>query len=310
VILTVTLNPMLDKTIHVTSIRKGEIERASSMEMIVGGKGVNVSRQLHRWGQPTLATGFLGGEIGSLLDRLLEGEGIPHDFVHIKSMTREGLTFLDAGKVMTCVFEPPAKPTREEADTLVEHAVALSARCQWVVCSGSSPGAEADDVFRRIIAGAAAHGVRSVVDSYGEVFRRAVQSMPTLVKMNRDEFAGNYGRKLIGEREMAAAAEDLVARGATWAIITDGSRPLYAASAANVWRITPPPITSVNPTGSGDTVVAGVLHGLAAGWSFDRALACGVSAGALNASMWAVASVPFEDVRSLMSAVRVEKAQE
>jgi tagatose 6-phosphate kinase len=306
VILTVTLNPMLDKTIHVTSIRNGEIERASSMEMIVGGKGVNVSRQLHRWGQPTLATGFLGGEIGSLLDRLLEEEGIPHDFIHIKAMTREGLTFLDAGKVMTSVFEPPAKPTRAEADTLVEHAVALSGQCQWVVCSGSSPGAEADDVFRRVIAGAAAHGVRSVVDSYGEVFRLAVQSTPTLVKMNRDEFAGNFGRRLPGDREMATAVEELIARGATWAILTDGSRPLFAASATNVWRVTPPSIRSVNPTGSGDTVVAGVLHGLAAGWSFDRALACGVAAGALNASMWAVASVPFEDVRSLLSAVRVE----
>jgi 1-phosphofructokinase family hexose kinase len=306
-ILTVTLNPMLDKTIHVSSIRKGAIERASSIEMIVGGKGVNVSRQLHRWQQPTLATGFFGGEIGSLLDRLMDEEDLPHNFGHIQAMTREGLTFLDAEHEMTCVFEPPAEPTRQEADQFAQHATGLAAQCDWVVCSGSSPGVEADDLFRRIIAGAATHGVRSVVDSYGTVFQRAVQATPTIVKMNRDECAGTTGKTLTSERDIIAAVEDFVAGGATWAILTDGSRPLYAASATDVWRLTPPAINSVNPTGSGDALVAGLLYGLMQHWSFDRALACGVAAGALNASMWSVATCALDDVLSLMPGIRIEK---
>ena len=69
-ITTVTLNPMLDKTVSVDAIRRGAVSRASAVSMIVGGKGVNVSRQLHALGEPTVATGFVGGEVGSILERL------------------------------------------------------------------------------------------------------------------------------------------------------------------------------------------------------------------------------------------------
>jgi 1-phosphofructokinase family hexose kinase len=306
-VLTVTLNPMLDKTIHVSDIRKGKIERASAMEMVVGGKGVNVSRQLHRWGQNTVATGFFGGEIGSLLERLLDGEGIPHDFVRIRAMTREGLTFLDEHQLMTCVFEPAAVPTREEAEQLVERALGLAERSEWVVCSGSSPGAAADDVFARIISGATSNGVRTILDSYGPVCRAALEAQPTIVKMNREEYEHTLGMKLTGDAPIVTVMEDVIARGSTWAIVTDGARFVYAASSNDVWRLTPPGITPVNPTGSGDSMVAGVLYGLKQSWSFDRALQCGVAAGALNASRWEVAVSPLEDVLRLTPAVRVER---
>ncbi len=92
-ITTVTLNPMLDKTVYVDTIQHGKVHRASRMEMVVGGKGVNVSRQLTRLGMKTTATGFLGGEVGTLIEKLLDAEGIACDFVRVASMTREGVTY-------------------------------------------------------------------------------------------------------------------------------------------------------------------------------------------------------------------------
>ena len=142
-ITTVTLNPMLDKTVSVDGVRRGAVSRASGVSMVVGGKGVNVSRQLRRLGEETVATGFVGGEIGSMLERLLDGEGIPHSFVRIAGMTREGVTYLEPDGTMTSVFEPPGRVTAPEAEHLLEECRALAGNSDWVVCSGSSPSPEA-----------------------------------------------------------------------------------------------------------------------------------------------------------------------
>src|SRR5512133_1492150 len=115
-ITTVTLNPMLDKTVYVEAVRPGKIVRASRVECIVGGKGINVSRQLHHLGSDTIATGFAGGEIGAILDRLLSEEGISHGFVRVAGMTREGVTYRDKNNVQTSIFEPPHHVTADEAD--------------------------------------------------------------------------------------------------------------------------------------------------------------------------------------------------
>ena len=125
-ITTVTLNPMLDKTVAVDSLRRGAVSRASGVSTIVGGKGVNVSRQLSRLGEETVATGFIGGEIGSILERLLDGEKIPHRFIRIAGMTREGVTYLEPEGTMTSVFEPPHSVTLAEAGRLLEECRALA----------------------------------------------------------------------------------------------------------------------------------------------------------------------------------------
>ena len=125
-ITTVTLNPMLDKTVAVDSLRRGAVSRASEVSTIVGGKGVNVSRQLSRLGEETVATGFIGGEIGSILERLLDGEKIPHRFIRIAGMTREGVTYLEPEGTMTSVFEPPHSVTLAEAGRLLEECRALA----------------------------------------------------------------------------------------------------------------------------------------------------------------------------------------
>src|SRR5512133_848275 len=181
-ITTVTLNPMLDKTVYVEAVRPGKIVRASRVECIVGGKGINVSRQLHHLGSDTLATGFAGGEIGTLIDRLLNEEGLSHGFIPVAGMTREGVTYRDANNVQTSIFEPPHAVTAAEADSLLSLCRSLIRKSSWVVCSGSSPSPEADGLFRDILTMTREAGIPSVLDSYGAAFRIALPAMPVLIK--------------------------------------------------------------------------------------------------------------------------------
>ena len=302
-ITTVTLNPMLDKTVYVDSILKGRIQRASRVESAVGGKGVNVSRQLKMLGCNTRATGFLGGEIGTMLERLLSLEGIQHDFVRIAGVTREGITYREADGSVTAVFEPPHGVSRDDAGRLVEHCRRLIDQSTWVVFSGSSPCAEADDVYSDLVSYARDNNVHTVVDSYGKAFREAMEAVPTFVKLNKDEYEQTFGKKLERESDYRPALEVFVTRGINYCVITDGNRPLYAASEEGEWKLVPPEVTTINSTGSGDSMIAGLIYGLGKGWGFERCLTFGAAAGAANAQKWQVANSSLEEITVLESKV-------
>jgi len=307
-ITTVTLNPMLDKTVTVEAVTRGAISRATGVSMIVGGKGVNVSRQLRSLGEETVATGFIGGEIGSLLERLLDGEGIPHRFVRIAGMTREGVTYLEPGGTMTSVFEPPGAVTAEEAERLLEECRALAGKSDWVVCSGSSPSPGADDLFRTVVADCRSRGVPVVLDTYGGPLARGLESRPDLLKPNREEYEKTFGTRLQGESDMVRAARHLIALGVRYSLITDGARPFAAADGHGAWIVTPPRVQAVDPTGSGDSMIAGILYGLRQSWPFADCLRFGAASGAANARVREVARASKTDIMSLLGDVAVKPA--
>jgi 1-phosphofructokinase family hexose kinase len=306
-IATVTLNPMLDKTVSVDSLRRGGIHRAHRTGLVVGGKGVNVSRQLVRLGRETIATGFLGGEIGLLLERLLTGEGIPHGFVRIGSMTREGVTYLQPDGSMTAVFEPPHQVVRAEAERLLQKCRRITRRGSWIVCSGSSPDRRTDRLYAKILEDAGRRGVETVLDSYGPALLRGLRSRPTLVKVNREEYEKSFRVSLRGAPGMRAALRRILSLGVRYAVITQGARPAYAAFRERIWRVTPPRVATVNSTGSGDSMLAALLFGLTGGWSFARSLRFGAAAGAANAGRWEVAASSRSAISALVQKVLLEE---
>jgi 1-phosphofructokinase family hexose kinase len=304
---TVTLNPMLDKTVTVDAVRRGAITRGTNVRTIVGGKGVNVARQLHRLGEQALAVTFAGGETGSMMERLLTEEGLPHRCVRVGGMTREGVTYREGDGAMTSVFEPPHAVTGAECRALLEACEELLAASAWVICSGSSPCNETDALFAEIIASARERKIPAALDSYGTAMVLGSAARPAMLKLNRDEFASTYGRRIASEREALEAAREIVGRGIGWCLISDGPRPLVAATPAESWVVDPPEVKSVNPTGSGDALLAGVLHGLAQGWVLGDALAFGVAAGAANAAVWDVCASETEQIREMLPRVRARK---
>jgi 1-phosphofructokinase family hexose kinase len=306
-ILTVTLNPMLDKTVEVEGLTRGRTHRATRVGMVVGGKGVNVARQLHLLGVPTVATGCWGGPVGKQLAELLSAEGIPHDFIEVASGTREGVTYREPDGTWTAIFEPPHAVTPAEADALVEKCVARLSGTEWLVCCGSSPCDAADGVYARIIDAARRAGKASALDSYGKAFRLGVEAMPEMVKVNADEFRQTFGGTLETDDDFRIALRRIARMGIRYAVITDGPRPCYATDGADWWKVVPPSVRPVNATGSGDSMIAGVLASLEARESFGRALVRGTAAGAANARMWEVSCASSAEIAALEGGVLVEQ---
>ena len=306
-IVTVTLNPMLDKTVAVSGIAIGRITRAESVAMIVGGKGVNVSRQLFHLGTRSLATGFLGGEIGDLLERLLTAEGLTHRFIRVAGMTREGVTYRHADGTITCVFEPPPRVTDAEADALVAFCARSVHQGDRVVCCGSSPCSEADAVYAEVFRNARKAGAETVLDAYGQVFREALATVPDFIKLNRDECEQVHGIRLGAEKDICGALDRFLSAGVRCAVVTDGPRSVYAATAGERWKISPPAVRAVNPTGSGDSMLAAMLHGMEAGWPIEENLRFGVAAGSVNAGRWELACGSPMEIQSLVPHVHLEE---
>jgi len=306
-ITTITLNPMLDKTVTVESLERGKIHRASKVEMIPGGKGINVSRQLKCFGLKTVATGFLGGEIGSIVTRLLSKEGIDSDFVLTDSMTREGVTYRENGGISTAVFEPLKRIDVKFVHALNEKIQQLAPRSAWLVCSGSSPGSEADDLFYEAIVIGHRAGILSVLDSYGQAFELALRAVPALVKPNRHEFEITFGREVRGDADFLEGLDLLLSNGIQYCIMTDGARPCYAAVRGHYWKAIPPRVDTVDPTGSGDAMIAGILYGFSQGWKFERCFTFGVAAGAANARTWSIANSSLQEVADLEPQVVIQR---
>ena len=305
-ILTVTLNPMLDKTVVVDRLRAGTIHRARAMSVIVGGKGVNVSRQLLRLHCRTVATGLAGGETGRQLRRLLKEEGIPERFVRIAGQTREGVTYREDTGRTTGIFEPPHEVRGAEALELRASCRRMLSRASWLVCSGSSPCAQTDNLFKQLLDDARSLGVPTALDSYGPALVRALKSRPTILKANRQELEATFALRLRTVREMKAFLADTIDGGTAICVVTDGPRPVYAAAEGCLYRIRPPATRSVNATGSGDSMLAGILAALEKRWAVERALAYCVAAGVANASVWAVACARPSTIDHIASAVDVE----
>ena len=306
-ITTITLNPMLDKTVYIERLERGTIHRASKIEMVAGGKGINVSRQLKRLGIKTLATGFLGGEIGSIVSGLLREEAIEQDFVQTQAMTREGITYCEPDGTWTAMFEPSLRVEQESVHKLNEKINDLASRSTWVVCGGSSPGQGADDIFYEAITIAHRAGIPSVLDSYGSAFELGLKALPTLVKPNKREFEITFRRPLNSEVDYINAIRFLLEKGTRFCILTDGGHAFYAGMQGHYWKITPPSVKAVNPTGSGDAMIAGILYGFQQGWKFERCLAFGAAAGAANARTWEIAGSSLEEITSLESNVMMQR---
>jgi len=306
-ITTVTLSPMLDKTVRMGVLKRGNIHRATSMAMVPGGKGINVSRQLKCLGDETLATGFLGGATGKMIRELMDREGIRHDFVETEILTREGVTYVEADGRVTAVFEPALKPPVECVHRLSQKVDALSRKSGWIVCSGSSPGGEADDVFYEAILSARRAGCQSVLDSYGAALTLAIKGLPAIMKLNKAEFEQSFRLELRNERDVRRELGRLIEAGVHSCILSNGARAAYAASKDGEWKVIPAGIQAVNPVGSGDAMVAGMLHGFTQAWDFERCLRFGVAAGAANARVWQVAGSSYGQIMSEEPNASVQK---
>ncbi|GAA4801651.1 1-phosphofructokinase [Actinomycetospora chlora] len=276
-IVTVTPNPSIDRTVEIDELTRGAVLRATAHRVDPGGKGVNVSRVLARFGHPTLAV--MPGGTGELAD-LLRAAGIPPVSTPARGVTRVNTALVEADGTTTKVNEPGVELADHEVDALVDTVAAHAAPAAWVVTAGSVPRGAPDDLHARLVLAARRGQARVAVDTSGPALAAAVAAGPDLVKPNVAELAELVGHPLPRLADVLAAAADLRAGGVGTVLVSMGAAGALVAAAEGVWHCAGAPVTVRSTVGAGDSTLAGYLIARTSGASPADALVHAVACGA------------------------------
>jgi 1-phosphofructokinase len=277
VILTLTLNPSLDRTIEISALARGAVIRAAAARLDPGGKGVNVSRALLANGVASRAVVPYGGDEGGQLVRLLGAEGLDMVTVPVSGATRSNVTLAEPDGTITKINEPGTALTPAELDAIAETVLAAAHEADWVVASGSLPPEVPADVYARLCRRFAGAGIHVAVDTSGPALVAALADGPALVKPNADELAAATGMPIrrVGDaveaahRLRAAGARTVLASlGADGAVLVEDGGVRYGEAAVAGRR---------SSVGAGDAMLAGFL---AAGGRGEAALVEALAWGA------------------------------
>ncbi|HEX8073631.1 MAG TPA: 1-phosphofructokinase family hexose kinase [Thermoleophilaceae bacterium] len=316
-IITVTLNAAIDKTLAVPNFRLGRRHRAVEQTSMAGGKGVNVARALKTLGQPVIATGVAGGPTGTRIIEQLTEEAILNDFVRIHEESRTSTAVVDpTNGVQTEINERGPEVSQAELDLFVDKLLYLAKGAGVCVFSGSLPRGVPPELYARLIEDLRRLDVITVLDSEGESLRLGTRAEPNVVTPNQPEAEELVGHEFgDDDAEQAGAMREMVELGAREAILTlatgcvalvgdDGDRRLYRA------RIDPGLVDARSGVGSGDAFLAGYVASRYTGSSPEDCLRFAVACGAESVQHFGAGVLDPAGVERLTSQVEVERMAE
>jgi 1-phosphofructokinase/tagatose 6-phosphate kinase len=284
VIVTVTMNAAIDRTLTVPNFQRGQRHRASAGLTLAGGKGINIARALKQLGVPVVATGLAGGRTGTRIVEELTAEAILNDFVRIDDESRTSTAIVDpTGSSYTEVNEWGPHVSAEELEMLLEKLVYLSQGAAYVVFAGSLPRGIDDGFYAEAVRELNRRGAQTVLDSEGEPLRLGVQAEPLLVSPNEREAEALVGQEFNDDDDFLTGLETIAELGARNVLITRESgcwALLRNERHASRYRAAAPLVDPISVVGSGDVLLAAFVAARLDGRSDEEALRAAVAAGA------------------------------
>ena len=308
-ILTITLNPSVDIAYQLDTFHLDTVNRVENVQKTAGGKGLNVTRVLKQIGEDVVATGFIGGEIGSYVKKQLTRNDIKNSFVEIGSETRNCIAVLHDGK-QTEILEQGPTIQEHEALNFIEHLEIILNNVDVVVISGSLPKGLANNYYVKIIELCKKCGVAVVLDCSGEALKKVLESQqkPTVIKPNTEELSQLIGKEVTDDiQELKSVLSGQLFQGIDWIVVSLGAKGAFAKYKDKFYRVRIPKIKVVNPVGSGDSTVAGIAAGLVHALPEAELLKNATVLGMLNAQEERTGYVNLENAESLYSQIEVEE---
>lgn len=308
-ILTITLNPSVDIAYQLDTFHLDTVNRVEKVQKTAGGKGLNVTRVLKQIGEDVVATGFIGGEIGSYVKKQLTRNDIKNSFVEIGNETRNCIAVLHDGQ-QTEILEQGPTIQEHEALNFIEHLEIILNNVDVVVISGSLPKGLANNYYVKIIELCKKCGVAVVLDCSGKALKNVLESQqkPTVIKPNTEELSQLIGKEVTDDiQELKSVLSGQLFQGIDWIVVSLGAKGAFAKHKDKFYRVKIPKIKVVNPVGSGDSTVAGIAAGLVHALPEAELLKNATVLGMLNAQEERTGYVNLENAESLYSQIEVEE---
>ena len=284
-IVTVTMNPAIDKTVDIDYLEKGDLNRIKRVEMDAGGKGINVSKTIKALGGDSIAAGFIGGSSGSIIKNVLSGMGITTDFVEVEGETRTNLKVVEAKGNVTELNEPGPRVSGPQLEELLCKLEGYAGPDTLFVLAGSIPAGVPGDIYRIITERVHEKGSKVLLDADGELFSESLKASPDMLKPNRSELERYFDMDYrASEKELVKLGERLMDGGVSMTAISLGQMGALFLTKDKRYRCQGLKVKAHSTVGAGDAMVAAMAYGWDAKLPLEDCIriCMGVSAGAVT----------------------------
>ncbi|MEN4042458.1 MAG: hexose kinase [Anaerolineaceae bacterium] len=306
-ILTVTAHAALDRVIFIDRFEPTTVMRASRVVESVGGKGLDVSVVLQTLGAPNEAVSLIAGQTGKMLASLLDGYGIRHDLVWVDGDTRTAHVIVERDlRRHSHIITPGFRVSQHDCERLLARVEAHLEGKRWLVMGGTLPHGADHGLYRRVVELGHRHGVKTLIDVAGEPALQALPARPTILKMNRAEFASTFSQKGETMPDLAAGVRAVLQQyHLEHAIVTCGADGILAVTGQETMIAQAPEQKALNAAGAGDAVSAAVVFRLASGDTWREALRWAAAAGAAVVLTEGTADCRLQDIERIFPEVQV-----
>lgn len=308
-ILTLTVNPAIDRTITVDRLAFDDRAYIRSSKDSAGGRGINAAYVIHSFGGDTLAIVPVGGDSGSRFEAFLHNFGFPVEVVRIRKQVRTNLTITDAHGLTVKLNE--AGPSLEKAElTQLEKVIRSKLdRATWLMICGSLPPAVPTDFYARLISAARKKNVKTLLDTDGDALREGVEAQPSVVTPNQPEAERLLNAALLTRHHFLQAVDRIKKMGAESVILSLGSRGAVGAFYGGMIEVIPPRIDVVSPIGAGDAMAAAFLWAMQEKDDYRNALRWGVAAGTASARLPGMRFASVDQAKEIFEQVEVRPVE-
>jgi 1-phosphofructokinase family hexose kinase len=309
VIVTLTVNPAIDRTIRVDRLAFEDRAYILSSKETPGGRGINSASVIHSFGGTTVAILPAGGASGTRFEQFLKDCGFPVVIVRIRNRVRTNLTIMDRHGLTLKLNEPGPTLDKSEVDKVSRAVHARLEGVSWLMLCGSLPPGVPDNFYARLIEFAHKKKLKTFLDTDGEALRKGIEANPTVVKPNQAEAERLLNTVLITRTHYLNAVKQMHRMGAQSVILSLGGRGVVAAFGHELTEVIPPGVDVVSPIGAGDALSAAFLWAMENKDDHVDALRWGVAAGTASAALPGMRFGSLADTRKIYEGVEVRRVE-
>jgi len=305
-ILTITINPLLERRYYYPDLNLSSVNRNGQKVIKAGGKGININRQLNKLGLKNIALLFTGGNNGKLIRESLKNENINFSEISTKNETRDAAIIIDQSKrKIYSFFSTDPELSLSEVEKFILKMEKMIALCDIVVFSGSSPSLTANIIFPEGIRIANRQDKISICDTYGPHFKECINASPTIIHNNADEIRSSLRSDLKNEKDYLSILISFFEKGIKQAFITEAEKPFYASNFDFHYKVSLPKIDTIDSTGSGDAFTAGLIYSWHNKLNFEAQLKFASALGVCNARSFEVCDIEEKETNSLINQIEI-----
>lgn len=307
-IITITLNPAIDKTISISDFKVDHVNKIESQRIDPAGKGINVSKVIKALNGESIALGIIGGETGNEIKRYLNDAGIKSDFVNVDKKTRSNLKIVDyVNHTFTDINEQGAFVNEIKQKEIVNKILEYANKDNLLVLSGSTPEGFDKTIYKEIVEKAQAKGAKVILDASENLFLEGIKSAPYLIKPNVHELEVALNVSIENHSDIVRAARKIIELGVKLVVVSDGGNGSIFVTREEAFIAKGIKVEVKSTVGAGDSMVAAIAYGLDQKLELKDIMVLASAVSTANVMTEGTQTGDLSIIESLKEKVRIEK---